>query len=261
MIGSTTRGMALVTGASEGIGRAVARALAADGYTVTGIARDEARLRAVIDGLGEGGHSALVADLATEDGLGRVVHGVQQGRFDVLVNNAGTASSGPFVDVPLERATAMMNLNCHALLTLAHAFLTGAQPGGALVNVSSTLAFAPMANLSVYSATKAFVTSFSESLWHEHKARGIYVMGLCPGMTSTRSQPHSGADVPAGLVQSPEQVAATALAALHRRKQPTVICGTKNTLFAAVARALPRRAALRILTPERQSPAYHRTPL
>lgn len=260
MTAPTARRTALVTGASEGIGRAMARALAAAGYTVTGVARNEVRLHAVIDGLGEG-HAALVADLTTEDGLGRVVRSVQHTPYDVLVNNAGTATAGPFADVPLERAAAMMNLNCHALVTLAHAFLTGAQPGGALINVSSTLAFAPMANLSVYSATKAFVTSFSESLWHEHKARGVYVMGLCPGMTATRSQPHSGADVPAGLVQGPEQVAAAALVALHRRKQPTVVSGRKNTLFATAARALPRRTALRILTPKRQSPASHRTPL
>lgn len=254
MTGPAVRRTVLVTGASEGIGRAIARAMAAEGYAVTGVARDETRLREVVDGLGEG-HAALVADLATEDGLGRVVRIVRQSPFDVLVNNAGIAAAGPFADVPLERATAMMNLNCHALVTLAHAFLAGAQPGDALINVSSTLAFAPMANLSVYSATKAFVTSLSESLWHEHKARGVYVMGLCPGMTATRSQPHSGADVPTGLVQSPEQVAATALASLHRRNQPTVISGTKNALFAAAVRALPRRTALRMLAPKPQSPA------
>ncbi|GGL22490.1 SDR family NAD(P)-dependent oxidoreductase [Nocardia jinanensis] len=243
---------ALVTGASEGIGRALARALAAAGYTVTGVARNEERLRTVIDSLGHG-HAALVADLASEEGRERVVQAIRQAPFDVLINNAGTATTGPFAEIPLDSATIMMNLNCHALVALAHAFLVGARPGDALINVSSTLAFAPMPNLSVYCATKAFVTSLSESLWHEHKSQGVYVLGLCPGTTATRSQPHND-DLPAGLVQTPEQVAATALTALHRRKQPTVISGKKNTLFATAARALPRRAVLRLLAtrPTRQ---------
>ena len=255
----TARRAALVTGASEGIGRALARELAAAGYAVTGVARDGERLRVLTESLGEG-HTAFAADLATEDGVGRVARTVRRTPFDVLVNNAGAATAGPFAAVPLEHARAMVNLNCHALVTLAHAFLEGARPGSALINVSSTLAFAPMANLSVYSATKSFVTSLSESLWHEHKARGVYVMGLCPGMTATRSQPHNGAEVPAGLVHSPEQVAATALVALRRRKQPTVICGTRNALFATAARALPRRTALRVLTPEPRPPAPPGTP-
>ncbi|MFE3557304.1 SDR family NAD(P)-dependent oxidoreductase [Streptomyces sp. NPDC059193] len=253
MTGPATRPRALVTGASEGIGYAIARELAAAGYAVTGAARGEERLRAVIDALGPG-HSALVADLATEDGRKRVVQAVQRTPFDVLVNNAGTATEGPFADVPLDSAAAMLDLNCHAVVTLAHAFLAGARPGDALVNVSSTLAFAPMPHLSVYSATKAFVTSFSESLWHEQKARGVYVMGFCPGMTATRSQPHQNNDVPAGLVQTPEQVAAAALSALRRRAQPTVISGTKNALFAAAARTLPRRMVLRLLAAEPKAP-------
>lgn len=258
MTAPPARRTALVTGASEGIGRALAHSLAATGYAVTGVARNEDRLHAVVEGLGHG-HSALVADLETEDGLGRVVRAVQQTSFDVLVNNAGTATAGAFIEVPLERAAAMLDLNCHALVALAHTFLTGARPGDALINVSSTLAFAPMSNLSVYCATKAFVTSLSESLWHEQKARGVYVMGLCPGMTATQSQPHNGADVRASLVQTPGQVAVRALSALHRRRQPTVISGRVNTLFATAARALPRRTALRLLGTGRESPAVQGT--
>ncbi|MCM2416271.1 SDR family oxidoreductase [Streptomyces sp. RKAG290] len=237
---------ALVTGGSEGIGRAFARRLAAAGYTVTVVARNEVRLNALLDELGPG-HHALTADLAAEAGLRRVVHELAVNRFDLLVNNAGTAAPGPFADVPLEAATSVMRLNCDALTTLTHAFLSGARAGDSLVNVSSTLAFAPMPNLSVYSATKAFVTSLSESLWFEQKKRGVYVMGLCPGMTATRSQPHTGEGAPAGLVQTPEQVVTVALAALRRRRRPTVICGKKNALFTAATRALPRRTLLALL--------------
>ncbi|WP_455359713.1 SDR family NAD(P)-dependent oxidoreductase [Streptomyces sp. SYSU K21746] len=142
MTASANPPRALVTGASEGIGRAIAREFAAAGYAVTGVARSEDRLRAVIDALGPG-HTALVADLATEEGRKRVVQAVQRTPFDVLVNNAGTATAGPFSQLPLDTAAAMLDLNCHALVTLAQAFLAGARPGDALVNVSSTLAFAP----------------------------------------------------------------------------------------------------------------------
>ncbi|QGV81972.1 SDR family NAD(P)-dependent oxidoreductase [Streptomyces ficellus] len=242
----TGRRRALVTGASEGIGRALTRRLAASGYTITAVARSQERLDALAGELGPG-HHALAADLATEAGCRRVRQELQKSRYDLLVNNAGAAAAGPFVEVSAEQATSMIRLNCDALVTLAHAFLNGARSGDALINVASTLAFAPMPQLSIYSATKAFVASFSESLWAEQRPRGVYVMGLCPGMTATKSQPHTGDQVPAVMVQTPEQVAATAIAALERRHRPTIISGKKNTVFAAVTRTMPRRTLQRIL--------------
>ncbi|WP_406402098.1 SDR family NAD(P)-dependent oxidoreductase [Streptomyces sp. NBC_00879] len=242
---------ALVTGASAGIGREFARQLAATGYRVIAVARDPDRLRLLTDELGPD-HEHLAADLATALGRQQVADVLANQRVHLLVNNAGTAVTGAFAAVPLPRTLAMMHLNCEALVTLAHLFLSQAEPGDALLNVSSTLAFAPVPNLSVYSATKAFVTSFSESLWYEHKDRGVYVMGLCPGMTATESQPHTGEDVPAGLVQTPEQVVAAALTALRHRKRPTVISGRKNALFATAARNLPRRVVLSMLGNDRK---------
>ncbi|MFE6664379.1 SDR family NAD(P)-dependent oxidoreductase [Streptomyces sp. NPDC057697] len=238
---------ALVTGAGAGIGREFARQLAARGHQVIAVARSEDGLRSLTDELGPD-HSHIAADLTTPDGL-RKVTGALDGhrRVQLLVNNAGTTVPGPFATVPLHRTLAMMRLNCEALVTLAHRFLARAEPGDSLLNVSSTLAFAPMPDLSVYAATKAFVTSFSESLWHEHKDRGIYVMGLCPGMTATESQPHSDGDSRSVPVQSPERVVRTALTALHRRRRPTVISGRRNTLFAAATRSLPRRTVLKML--------------
>ncbi|MFF2901736.1 SDR family NAD(P)-dependent oxidoreductase [Streptomyces sp. NPDC057966] len=146
---ASPRRRALVTGASEGIGRAFARRLAADGYAVTAVARNEDRLRSLTAELGPV-HRAFVADLATSEGVERVGREVERDRFHLLVNNAGTATSGPFTDVSVESALAMMRLNCDAVVTLAHAFLAGARAGDALLNVSSTLAFAPMPNLSVW---------------------------------------------------------------------------------------------------------------
>lgn len=244
----STSPTALVTGASEGIGRAFARQLAAAGYSVTAVARGEERLRTLMDELGPG-HTYLAVDLSTEEGRQRVVHQLALNPVGLLVNNAGVAIAGQFATAPLDDALATMHLNCDALVTLAHAFLAQARPGDALLNVSSTLAFTALPSLSVYSATKAFVTSFSESLWYEQRTRGVYVMGLCPGMTATNSQAHTTDQaIPAGMVQTPEEVVATALAALKRRKRPTIVSGRLNSLLATVTRLLPRKSVVAMVS-------------
>ncbi|MFE5710334.1 SDR family NAD(P)-dependent oxidoreductase [Streptomyces sp. NPDC056501] len=240
------RPTALVTGASAGIGRAFAHRLAASGHRVIAVARNEERLQALMDELGPG-HDYLAADLGDPDGLHKAARLLADRRVHLLVNNVGTATTGPFATTPLTHAHGMLRLNCEALVTLSHAFLAQARPGDTLLNVSSTLAHTPLPNLAVYSATKAFVTAFSEALWSEHRASGIHVLALCPGMTATESQSHD--DAPAALVQTPEQVVATALRALRRRSRsrPTVVPGTANRLLLAAARTLPRHRTLTAL--------------
>ncbi|MFD9355411.1 SDR family NAD(P)-dependent oxidoreductase [Streptomyces sp. NPDC060031] len=242
---------ALITGATEGIGRAFARALASEGRPVTAVARTEQRLQALMTELGPGGHDYLVADLTTPEGVRTVADALKATPYDLLINNAGLARSGPFTDTPLDQALPLLRLNCEAVVTLAHAFLATAHPGAALVNVASTLAFAPKPGQAVYSATKAFVTSLSEALWYEQKPRGVHVMALCPGPTATRPGLH--ADTPSVLVQTPEAVVASALAALSRRRRPTVVPGRANTLLAAAARVLPRTTALSLLADHQAS--------
>jgi short-subunit dehydrogenase len=241
---------ALVTGASAGIGRVFARALAKHGYEVTGVARNEEKLRSLVAELGAG-HGYLVADLSTVDGQRNVAGALEREHYDLLVNNAGVGVVGGFTDVPVERTLAMMHLNCDALVFLAHTFLKKAQSGDALINVSSAVAFAPMPSFSVYCATKSFVTAFSEALWSEQKAKGVYVMGLCPGITTTDFQIHAGGrveDLPKNLSQTPEEVVRVAIEALERRNAPTVISGVKNVLFAAMMRSLPRKTAANALS-------------
>ncbi|WP_194819972.1 SDR family oxidoreductase [Nocardia sp. XZ_19_385] len=232
---------ALVTGASTGIGHAFARRLAQAGYRVTAVARSEHRLRDLVGELGPD-HHFLIADLTTEQGLRRVVDHLADQPVDLLVNNAGTAYHGPFTRTLPGDAATTIRLNCEAMTVLAHAFLTHAEPGGALINVSSTLAFAPTPDLAVYSASKAFAAALSVALWHEHKDRGIYVMGLCPGPTATESAAESHTGVPKALIQTPEELVAHAMKALTRRKRPIVVPGSANTLFALVARVLPHSA-------------------
>lgn len=241
---------ALVTGASEGIGQCIARALANDGYQITAVARNEAKLNAFMRELGGAPHRALVADLSTEAGQQAVEADLQRNRVQLLINNAGVGVTGEFHEASLEKQLAMLNLNCIALVRLAHAFLKGAQQGDALVNVSSTLAFMPMPGLGLYSATKSFVTALSDSLWFEQKKRGVFVMALHPGITSTRFQTNAGGsieDLPKGMAQTPEQVAETTVAALRARRTPTIISGTKNVMLASLSRLMPRKSAVSMM--------------
>ncbi|NBE55987.1 SDR family NAD(P)-dependent oxidoreductase, partial [Streptomyces boluensis] len=170
---------ALITGATEGIGRALALALAAEGHTITAVARTEHRLKSLTGQL-DGPHAYLTADLTTPSGLHALTTALRARPYDLLVNNAALVPAGPFDDADPHALQAAIRLNCEAVVALAHAFLATARPGAALVNISSTLSFAPKPGQAVHSATKAFVTSFSEALWYEQKRRGVYVLALCP---------------------------------------------------------------------------------
>ncbi|MEV4127515.1 SDR family NAD(P)-dependent oxidoreductase [Nocardia sp. NPDC049707] len=233
-----------MTGASAGIGQAFAVALAAQGYSVTAVARGTTGLQALMTEIGDG-HDYLVADLATGAGLAATAELLRHGGYTLLVNNAGTATHGDFVEEPLESALTTMDLNCRAVVVLAHAFLGAATPGSALVNVSSTLGVTPKPGTGVYSATKAFVTSFSETLWHEQKPRGVHVLALCPGVTRTASQ--TAHDAPSWLVQTPREVVDRARKALSDRSGPVVLTSRANQLFTAALRLIPRDAALALL--------------
>ncbi|MCX4982212.1 SDR family oxidoreductase [Streptomyces sp. NBC_00572] len=250
---------ALVTGASAGIGLTFARELASADWTVTAVARSEDRLRALVEELGPG-HRYLVADLSTPEGQGLVAAELVQRPVELLVNNAGTAHHGPFTGTGPREALAALHLSGDAVVVLAHAFLSGARRGDALINVSSTLAHAPAPGLAVYSAGKAFVTAFSEALWYEQRPLGVHVMALSPGPTATEPEtepepePSSRAasrrhqDAPAAMVQSPAAVVRTALRALDRRTGPLVVPGRANSLFVLATRLLPRRTLLAMLS-------------
>ncbi len=149
---------------------------------------------------------------------------LKEHHFDLLVNNAGVGVVAYFADSSLDKQLAMFHLNCEALLKFSHQFLKGANQGDALINVSSALAFVPTPKMAVYSATKAFVTSLSDALWFEQQKRGVYVMGLCPGITETEFQVNAGGskdDLPKGLSQTAQQVVDLALAELKARRKPT----------------------------------------
>jgi short-subunit dehydrogenase len=239
---------ALVTGGSEGIGKAFVERLAKDGYQVTVVARSETKLRELTSRLGKE-HKYIVADLSSREGQEKIMEVIEKAGFDLLINNAGVGTVGGFTDVPYDKQLAMFHLNCEALVKLSYTYLKNAKTGDALINVSSALAFMPTPSMALYCATKSFVTALSDSLWYEQKKRGVYVMGLCPGITETQFQVSAGGrkeDLPKGLSQTPDQVVDVAIQALASRRNPTIVSGIKNAIFAGVHRVLPRRALVTI---------------
>jgi len=177
----------VVTGASSGIGAAFCTALAAEGLPVVGVARRGPELEAVLDPIGG---EALVADLATPEGRDRAGDRIAAGDVGLLVNNAGVATHGRFADVPRAAALAMVELNVATVVDLSKravdAFAAaGGGIGGALLNVASTSAYKPMAELVVYGSGKAFVRGFSLGLRREVAGLGIDVCVVAPGPVRT----------------------------------------------------------------------------
>jgi AhpD family alkylhydroperoxidase len=190
--------VALITGASSGIGEAYARALARKGYALILVARREARLQALAEELTHQYHvpaEVLVADLADSAGVAlveaRIADLDRSGTaIAFLVNNAGFGIRGTFVENDIARHEAMIRLHVDATVRLTRAVLPGmlAQDCGAIVNVASFVAFFPVTGSVTYSATKAYLKSFTEALYQELTGTGVRVQALCPGFTRTEFQ-------------------------------------------------------------------------
>lgn len=242
---------AWVTGASRGIGFAFAQALAEKGYALTLLARSQDELELLATQLPGKGHRALALDLATDEGRSRACAELGRERVHLLVNNAGVGAFGDFAALALLKQQRMMRINCDALVELSHAFLAQAEEGDALINVASTLGLLAMPKSALYTATKSFVVSLSECLWYEQKARGVYVMGLCPGMTRTdffrAAEGEEYAQLPSALSQTPEEVVAIAMRQLEARRHPIVVCGAKNRLPLFLTRMISRKTMVKMM--------------
>ena len=246
-------GRALVTGASAGIGEEFCRQLARQGYAVTCVARREERLQGLVAELPGTGHDYVVADLADDEAAQSVAALFSEYDYKLLVNNAGFSALEPFAESAYELQRKILDVNCTAVVTLAHAFLANARPGAALINLASVVAYLPTPAQPMYSASKAFVASFSECLWEEQRHRDVYVMGLCPGMTesefiSTATGGESdGGNLPDAMVQSAQEVVAEALKSLTKRDRAIVITGRVNRAMSLMPRFLSRHRLMKVL--------------
>jgi len=239
-----TTSVALITGASAGLGVDFARQLAANGQRLVLVARRKDRLEKLAAELGNA--RAVDADLSEAGAAGRLMSdlGAHGEHVELLVNNAGFGLTGRFADLDGTRQREMIDLNCGALVELAHAVLPGMieRKSGAILNVASTAAFQPGPGMAVYFATKAFVLSFSEALHEEVKEQGVKVSALCPGPTATEFGEVAGfapASPSSKLAAASGPVVDAGLAGLERN-DAIVIPGLLNKATAQAHRFLPR---------------------
>jgi short-subunit dehydrogenase len=241
------RKTALVTGASSGLGAAFARRLAADGCDLILVARREERLAGLAGELAAR-HGAAVrcisADLADPAGVEQVGECVGSlDPLDLLINNAGFGARGAFAETDLRRQLEMIQLHVLASVRLARAVLPGMieRNRGGIINVASLAALIPMPGDAIYSASKAFLITFSQALHEELRGTGVRVQALCPGFM--RTEFHSAeelpevdlARIPARLWSRADEVAAESLKVLAGG-QVVYVPGWKNRGIVALAR-------------------------
>lgn len=245
----------LVTGASSGIGAELARQLAALGHGLAIVARRRERLDRLAQELRDA-HGVRVdvyeADLADAGARAAVIDAVRASGVHVagVCNNAGFGSYGRFADLDVANEVREVQVNVNALHELTHAFLHPMleRRAGAILNVSSIAGFQPLPRMATYSATKAFVTTFSEALHTELRGTGVSCTVLCPGPVATEFGEIAGtadtdAELPGVVYASVEDVARQAIRAM-RRGTRSVIPGVPARLLATGGRFAPRTLLL-----------------
>jgi len=243
---------ALVTGASAGIGEQFAHILGDAGVACVVVARRGDRLRELAARYP--GFEVLEADLQSDDGIAAVAERIAADTdpVDLLVNNAGFGTSGPFHETEVDRATGQIDLNVRALVALTHGAVNTfrARGGGHILNVSSVASFQASPNMAVYAATKSFVTSFSEAVHEENRAHNVKVSALCPGFVATEFQAVSGgADrftrTPRLLWLKADDVARAGLDGVAKNRA-IVVPGWQYATLPAVSKLTPRVVLRRI---------------
>lgn len=219
---------ALVTGASSGIGREIARVLGEQGCNLVITARRQVELQALAEELTEK-HAidvkVVVADLSEQIGVENVIR--ETGEVDILVNNAGFGFHGKHVNLNQEGQLNMIDLNIRALTHLARHY--GAEMkkrgSGRILNVASIAGFQPGPNMAVYCATKAYVLSYTRALHSELKKSGVSVTALCPGFVETGFQEVAGMELGklelSGAVPA-DKVAKTAVKAMRKGRREVI---------------------------------------
>ena len=256
-------GFVLVTGASSGIGRALAHEFSRHSHSVILVGRDSAALEAArveCEKLGAPRVLVLAEDLGAPGASTRVFErlSVDRARVDTLVNNAGSGAHGRFVDIEMGRQLAITRVQIESMMELTQLFLRQLEGRpGSILNVSSVYAYAPAPYQAVYGATKAFMLSFSEALAHELHGTGTQITVLCPGSTRTEFRRRANAGEPSGC--PPEAVARAGYRALARGR---FVCvpGPHNWLYTTIINHLPhalRARAVQMINSRRGLKANH----
>jgi short-subunit dehydrogenase len=240
--------VALITGASDGIGRAFAEALAAQGFDLVLVARREAVLRELSRDLTER-HRITVeiisADLAKPDATAGILRQTAPKPVGLLVAAAGFGSIGPFLDLPVDVETNMVDVNCRAVVELTHGVAQRmvAQGGGGIILFGSLFGFQGVPGSATYAATKGFVQGFAEALAVELRPQGISVLSVAPGPVGTGFAARAGMHM--SKADTPQTVARAALAALPQGG--TLRPGFMGKLLGWSLAPLPRWGRARVL--------------
>ncbi len=250
-----SQNVALITGASSGIGEAFAHRLAAKGHNVALVARRADRLEKLAADIEKESHVKAVAiaeDLTKKSGRKKVEDAVlDQGlNVDWLVNNAGFGTYGNFHELPVDHEVDEIRLNCEALVELTGRFLPAMvdEGRGTVINVASVAGFAPGPTMATYCATKAFVKSFSEAIASELRDTGVNVLCVCPGFTRTEFQEAAHVNptqVPEFAWMTAEEVVDQAIDSVGKRT--VLVNGVLNGVTASVVRLLPTGIAARVV--------------
>ena len=263
-VAAAPRPVALITGASAGIGKVFAQRLAGSGHDLLLIARDGVRLQQLADELSlQYGISAeaLPADLARDEGMRSVANRIaQMERLDCLVNNAGFGSKGKLVNRPVAEQATMLELHVMAPMLLTRAALPGmiARKRGTIINVASVASFIYSAGNVNYCATKAYLRVFTEGLATELVGTGVRVQALCPGFTRTEFHDRAAIDMkttPGFLWLDAARVVDDSLAQAARGGDPVCIPSIRYKTIVLLIRYLPRWIERAIRTPLMKSRA------
>ncbi len=239
---------ALVTGASSGIGEQFARQLSERGHELVLVARRRERLEKLVNELAGTAH-VVPCDLATEASSLPATVAELGLEVDLLVNNAGFGTYGPFIDIDPQRDAEQVRVNCEAVVTLTHAFLPAMveRDRGGVIVVASSAGMQPIPYEATYSASKAFALRFTEALSEELRGSGVRVLAVNPGPVPTEWQAVAGhgsdALVPGEIPA--EQVVRESLAAYDRGRR-SIIPGRRIRWFIRATRPSPRALQLRI---------------
>ena len=244
--------VALITGASAGIGAALADVFADNGHALVLIARRAPQLKALADAIETRGHARphiIVLDLGQPGAAARIEDELRANGLEpkFLVNNAGFGLMGAAVSLDRTQQLAMIDLNVRVLTELSLRFAASlARHRGGILNVASVASFMPGPGMAVYHATKAYVLSFSEALHRELGDQGVRVTALCPGPVETEFMTRAGIPenyFPHFLSRTAARVAQEGYDGLMRGRR-VVIPGSNNKMAAWLARLLPRRVVL-----------------